>query len=112
MPYGPRLRVATHVIIIIIMQFNSRLWCPLVHMKSCKAGGTVIVPWWPKREWRLLLRACNRASWALSVVSERCLNVNRQADVFLPGPGSANTIVVEAPKWAVYALRVDLRSVK
>ena len=40
------------------------------------------------------------------------MNVNRQADVFLPGPGSAHTIVVGAPKWAVYALRVDFKKVK
>ena len=52
----------------------------------------------PKREWWPLLHARNGASWAPYVVAERCLNVNRQADVFLPGPGSANTIVVGAPK--------------
>ena len=64
-----------------------------------------------KREWWPLLRArnVNDASCAPYVVGERCLNVNRQADVFLPGPGSANTIVVGAPKWAVYALRMDFR---
>ena len=123
------------------MQFNSRFWCPgsagvnalaydwvgennwvnppfaligkvLLHMKACKAVGTVIVPWWPKREWWPLLRARNGASWAPYVVGERCLNISRQADVFLPGPGSANTIVVGAPKWAVYALRVDFRNFK
>ena len=117
-------------------KFNSRFWCPgsagvnalaydwlgennwvnppfaligkvLLHMKACKTVGTVIVPWWPKREWWPLLRARNGASWAPFVVGVRCLNVNRQADVFLPGPGSANTVVVGAPKWAVYALRVD-----
>lgn len=119
-------------------QFNSRFWCPgsagvnalaydwvgennwvnppfaligkvLLHMKSCKAVGTLIVPWWPKREWWPLLRSRNGAGWASYVVGVRCLNVTRQADVFLPGPGSANTIVVGAPKWAVYALRVDFR---
>ena len=57
------------------------------------------------REWWPLLRARNGASCAPYVVDVRCLNVIRQADVFLPGPGSANTIVVGAPKWAVYALR-------
>ena len=122
------------------MQFNSRFWCPgsagvnalaydwvgennwvnppfaligrvLLHMKACKAVGTIIVPWWPKREWWPLLRARNGASWAPYVVGERSLNNNRQADVFLPGPGSANTIVVGAPKWAVYALRVDFREI-
>ena len=84
----------------------------LLHMKACKAVGTVIVPWWPKREWWPLLRARNGASWAPYVVGERCLNINRQADVFLPSPGSANTIVAGAPKWAVYALRVDFRTFK
>jgi hypothetical protein len=54
----------------------------------------------------------NDASWVQYVVGERCLDVNRQADVFLPGPGSASTIVVWAPKWAVYALRVDFRGFK
>ena len=123
------------------MQFNSKFWCPgspgvnalayddwvgennwvnppfaligkvLLHMKACKAVGTIIVHWWPKREWWPLLRARNGASWAPYVVGERCLNNNRQADVFLPGPGSANTIVVGAPKWAVYALRVDFREI-
>ncbi len=120
-------------------QFNSRFWCPgsagvnalaydwscennwvnppfglmgkvLLHMKACKAVGTVIVPRWPKREWWPLLRARSGTKWAPSVVGVRCLNTNRQADVFLPGPGSANTIVVGAPKWAVFALRVDFRN--
>ncbi len=60
------------------------------------------------------LAACarNGASWAPYVVVERCLNVNRQADVFLPGPGSANAFVVGAPIWSVYALRVDFRKVR
>ncbi|CAL5224726.1 g7458 [Coccomyxa viridis] len=117
-------------------QFNSRFWCPgsagvnalaydwsgennwvnppfglmgkvLLHMKACKA---IIVPRWPKREWWPLLRARSGTKWAPSVVGVRCLNTNRQADVFLPGPGSANTIVVGAPKWAVFALRVDFRN--
>ena len=78
-------------------------------MKACKAVGTIIVPRWPKREWWPLLRAHNGAGWAPYVVDVRCLNTNRQADVFLPGPGSANTIVVGAPKWLVFALRVDFR---
>ena len=119
-------------------QFNSRFWCPgsagvnslaynwvgennwvnppfvligkvLLHMKACKAVGTVIVPRWPKREWWPLLRSRSGTAWAPCVVGVRCLNTNRQADVFLPGPGSANTIVVGAPKWAVFALRVDFR---
>ena len=119
-------------------KFNSRFWCPgsagvnalaydwvgennwvnppfvligkvLLHMKACKAVGTIIVPRWPKREWWPLLRAHNGAGWAPYVVGVRCLNTNRQADVFLPGPGSANTIVVGAPKWLVFALRVDFR---
>ena len=119
-------------------KFNSRFWCPgsagvnalaynwvgennwinppfaligrvLLHMKACKAVGTIIVPRWPKREWWPLLRAHNGAGWAPYVVDVRCLNTNRQADVFLPGPGSANTIVVGAPKWLVFALRVDFR---
>ena len=81
----------------------------LLHMKACKAVGTIIVPRWPKREWWPLLRARNGAGWASYVVGVRCLNTNRQADVFLPGPGSANTIVVGAPKWLVFALRVDFR---
>ena len=62
------------------------------------------------------MRACrarNGASWAPYVVGEWCfLIVSRQAHVFLPGPGSANTVVVGAPKWVVYALRVDFREVK
>ena len=57
-------------------------------------------------------RARNGASWAPYVVGEWCFKINRQADVVLPGPGSANKIVVGAPKWAVYALRVDFRQVK
>ena len=65
-----------------------------------------------QREWWPLLRARNGASWVPYVVGERCMNVNRQANVFLPGPGSANTIVMCAPKWAVYALRVDFRDFK
>ena len=117
-------------------KFNSRFWCPgsagvnalaydwvgennwvnppfaligkvLLHMKACKAVGTIIVPRWPKREWWPLLRAHNGAGWAPYIAGVRCLNTNRQADVFLPGPGSANTIVVGAPKWLVFALRVD-----
>ena len=80
-------------------------------MKACKAVSTVIVPWWPKIEWWPLLRAHGGASWAPYVVGVWCLKVNRQADVFLSGPGSANTIVVGVPKWAVYALRVDFREI-
>jgi hypothetical protein len=124
------------------MQFNSTFWCPgsagvnanaaydwvgenslgkssicsdrksADSHESVQAVGTIIVPWWPKREWWPLLHARNGANWAPIVVGERCLNVNRQADVFLPGPGSANTIVLGALKWAVYALRVDFRAVK
>jgi hypothetical protein len=68
------------------------------HMKACKAVGTIVVPWWPERKWWPLLRARNGASWAPYVVVDRCLDVDRQADVFLPGPGSANMIVVGEPK--------------
>lgn len=117
-------------------KFCSRFWCPasagvdafaynwggennwvsapfallgrvMVHMKACQAVGTVIVPWWPKQQWWHLVRSADGRNWARAVRDAREINVNRQKDPFLPGPGSANSIIVGAPNWAVYALRVD-----
>ena len=61
-------------------------------MKACKA---VAGPRWPKRNGghccvRTTVLAGHRM---LSVCG--VLNTNRQADVFLPGPGSANTILID-----------------
>ena len=81
----------------------------LLHIKACNAVGTIILPRWPKREWWPLLRARNGADWAPYVVGVRCLITNKQAYIFLPGPDPADTIVVGAPKWLVFALRVDFR---
>ncbi|BDA42539.1 probable Gag-Pol polyprotein at N-terminal half [Coccomyxa sp. Obi] len=120
-------------------KFCSRFWCPgsagvdafsynwqgennwvnapfallgrvMLHMRACKAVGTVIVPWWPKQQWWHLVRSADGSRWAAAVRDAREINVTRPRDLFLPGPGSANSVIVGAPNWAVYALRVDFQT--
>ncbi|BDA43598.1 probable Gag-Pol polyprotein at N-terminal half [Coccomyxa sp. Obi] len=108
-------------------KFCSRFWCPgsagvdafsynwqgennwvnapfallgrvMLHMRACKAVGTVIVPWWPKQQWWHLVRSADGSRWAAAVRDAREINVTRPRDLFLPdvapllkkslGPGS------------------------
>ncbi|BDA47359.1 probable integrase/recombinase xerD homolog [Coccomyxa sp. Obi] len=70
----------------------------MLHMRACKAVGTVIVPWWPKQQWWHLVRSADGSRWAAAVRDAREINVTRPRDLFLPdvapllkkslGPGS------------------------
>lgn len=116
------------------VSFNSRYWCPgsagidalaydwsgqnnwvnppfaligrvIAHMSACKARGVLVVPFWPRQAWWPLVRSSCGARWAPFVVEN--MPLPSVDDLFLPGPGSANSRMVGKPKWSVYALKVD-----
>ncbi|BDA50983.1 hypothetical protein COCOBI_17-2020 [Coccomyxa sp. Obi] len=55
----------------------------MLHMRACKAVGTVIVPWWPKQQWWHLVRSADGSRWAAAVRDAREINVTRPRD-FVP----------------------------
>jgi PAS domain-containing protein len=113
-------------------RFNSRFYCPgteavdafsqdwagennwinppfsliapiLVHMRQCRAVGTLIVPFWPKRPWWPLLHPAGQ--WASFVSAWR--ELPQSANLFLPGPKHGNSRPVGQPHWRIFALRLD-----
>lgn len=81
----------------------------IAHMSAWKARGCMIVPFWPKQPWWPLVRSADGSRWASFFVAN--MPLPSVPDLFLPGPGSANSRMVGKPKWSVYALKLDFSRV-
>ena len=77
----------------------------MAHLKACKAQGTLVIPFWPKQAWWSVVRSPDGANWCTMVVESVRLPSTLDMVVYR----GSRYKRLPAPRWQLYALRVDGR---